>query len=134
MNEEKKEDEDEEDEESGEEKNEDDVEEEEVELGELLEKAKFESQPGCCEEDVEEEDAVIEEEEEENDEDVVDGEEEDEEVAVKQVGWPVLDMARMLLLVGRWLGKIITGSWVQCHKCPFLPGLKLSFVAVLDKL
>jgi len=103
---------DEDEDESGEEKN--DVE-EEVEL------AKLESQPGCCcEGDVEEEDAVMEEEE-----NVVDEEEEEElvedEVAVKQVGWPVWDMA-MILLVGRLLlEKIITGSSVKCHKCPSFP-------------
>ena len=47
VNEEKKEEEEEEDE-SGEEKNEEEVEEEVELFGELLEKAKLESQPGCC--------------------------------------------------------------------------------------
>ena len=111
VNEEKKEEVEEEDDEdeSGEEKN--DVEEE-------LELAKLESQPGCCccEGDVEEEDAVMEEEKVVDEEEVKEVEEL-EEVAVKQVGWPVCDMARMLL-AGRLLEKIITGSWVQCHKCP----------------
>ena len=114
VNEEKKEEVEEEDDEdeSGEEKN--DVEEE-------LELAKLESQPGCCccEGDVEEEDAVMEEEKVVDEEEVKEVEEleELEEVAVKQVGWPVCDMARMLL-AGKLLERIITGSWVQCHKCP----------------
>ena len=111
VNEEKKEEveEEEDEDESGEEKNEDDVE-EEVEL------AKLESQPGCCccEGDVEEEDAVMEEEKVVDEEEV---EELEEEVAVKQVGWPVCDMARMLF-AGKLLERIITGSWVQCHKYP----------------
>ena len=110
VNEEKKEEVEEEDDEdeSGEEKN--GVEEE-------LELAKLESQPGCCccEGDVEEEDAVMEEEKVVDEEGV---EELLEEVAVKQVGWPVCDMARMLL-AGKLLERIITGSWVQCHKYPY---------------
>ena len=111
VNEEKKEEveEEEDEDESGEEKN--DVEEE-------LELAKLESQPGCCccEGDVEEEDAVMEEEKVVDEEEVKEVEEL-EEVAVKQVGWPVCDMARMLL-AGKLLERIITGSWVQCHKYP----------------
>ena len=112
VNEEKKEEVEEEDDEdeSGEEKN---------EVEEELELAKLESQPGCCccEGDVEEEDAVMEEEKVVDEEEVKEVEEL-EEVAVKQVGWPVCDMARMLL-AGKLLERIITGSWVQCHKYPY---------------
>ena len=112
VNEEKKEEveEEEDEDESGEEKNEDDVE-------EAVELAKLESQPGRCEGDVEEEDAVMEEEKVVDEEVEEEEEEEEEEVAVKQVGWPVCDMARMLL-AGRLLERIITGSWVHFHKCP----------------
>ena len=101
------------------EEEEEEVEDEELESGdekkaeelleELPEKDKLESQPDCCwEEEVEEAMEVVEEK----------VEEEEEEEEVRQVGWPVWDMARGIL-DGKLFGKIITGSWSRrslCHK------------------
>ena len=105
VKEEKKEEE--EDEEDAELESEDEKKAEEL-LGELPEKDKLESQPDCCwEEEVEEAMEVVEEKV-----------EEEEEEEVRQVGWPVWDMARGIL-DGKLFGKIITGRWSRrslCHK------------------